>query len=78
LPNVFELVSTTEEGWDTGIKINVSNLIDKLPEGDAYDAIDDVYVDNGAFEDNFIRLNRTDGDTVDVDLSSISDWYEGN
>jgi hypothetical protein len=34
VPDVFELVSTTEEGSDTGFYINVSNIIEDLPSAE--------------------------------------------
>ena len=81
VPDVFELVSTTEEGVDTGIYVDVQNIVDSLPDGDAYSPYyDDTYVSNGqvASNDNTLVLNRTDGQSVNVDLSSISGWYEGD
>jgi len=80
MPNVFELVKTTEEGIDTGIDINVSHVHDVLTNigelsGDNYD---DVYVNGGEYGDNNITLMRTDGIPVDVDTSEFTAWYEGD
>lgn len=80
MPNVFELVKTTEEGIDTGIDINVSHVHDVLTNigessGDNYD---DVYVNGGEYGDNNITLMRTDGVPVDVDTSEFTAWYEGD
>ena len=77
MPDVFELVSTTQEGIDTGISINVDTVTDILPEGDSQ-PYDDIYVNQGAYRDNSIALNRTDGSTVNVDISEITAWYNGD
>lgn len=78
MPDVFELVSTLEEGIDTGIGINVNPIIDKLPSGDVQDVVtyDDIYVNTGQYGNNQITLNRTDGSAVDVDVSEITAWYD--
>jgi hypothetical protein len=54
MPDVFELVSTLEEGVDTGIGINVNPVIDKLPSGDVQDVVtyDDIYVNTGQYGNN--------------------------
>lgn len=78
MPDVFELVSTTQEGIDTGISINVDTVTDILPGGDSQPEVsyDDIYVNQGAYGDNSIALNRTDGSTVNVDISEITAWYD--
>ena len=78
MPDVFELVSTTQEGIDTGISINVDTVTDILPGGDSQQEVsyDDIYVNQGAYGDNSIALNRTDGSTVNVDISEITAWYD--
>ena len=80
MPDVFELVKTTEEGINTGIGINVDTVNDVLPSGDAEPDItyNDIYVDEGSYGDNIIRLDRTDGTQVGVDVSEFTAWYEGN
>lgn len=80
IPGVFELVSTSEEGVDTGIWMNVQQVIDKLPQGDdsTYVQYDDVYVNSGSYNDNYITLNRTNGTNVKIDVSGIIDWYEAD
>ena len=79
VPDVFELVKTTEEGVDTGFKINVSEVTDVLPDESFYESwIGDRYVNDGVFDDNHLLLNRTDNATVDIDLSSVTGWYDGD
>ena len=80
MPDVFELVKTTEEGINTGIGINVDTVKDVLPSGDAEPDItyNDIYVDEGSYGDNTITLDRTDGTQVGVDVSEFTAWYEGD
>ena len=80
VPDVFELVKTTEEGVNTGFKINVAEVTDVLPDGESIynNWAPDVYVNAGALGDNHLLLNRTDNTTVDVDLSSVTGWYDEN
>lgn len=84
IPDVFELVATSAEGVDTGVTATVSTIIDRLPEGDPYTPYNpytpgvdgsDVYVSNGEFDDGVIALNRTDGRTVTIDVSSVTNWF---
>lgn len=82
VPNVFELVNTSSEGIDSDMYIDVSALLDKLPEDQVYvpDA-EDIYVRRGwVSSDNgdIINLNRTDDSTIQVNLDSITGWYEGD
>lgn len=80
MPDVFELVKTTEEGINTGIGINVDTVKDVLPSGDAEPDItyNDIYVNEGSYGDNIIKLDRTDGTQVGVDVSEFTAWYEGD
>lgn len=78
IPDVFELVSTTAEGSDSGFIINVTNIIDQLPAGDdTYNPFtEDMYVRRGEITDNSLVLNRTDDSNVDIDISSVTGWYD--
>lgn len=78
MPNVFELVGTSEEGIDTGVVMNVGHVIDMLPTGSEVPSItyEDIYVNEGEYGDDTIALQRTDGTTVNVDTSSFTGWYE--
>ena len=81
MPDVFELVKTSEEGVDTGISMNVSHLQDVLTNIGTYpntNQCDDIYVNSGEYDDNVIMLNRTDGIPVNVDTSEFTAWYEGD
>lgn len=77
IPNVFELVETTEEGINTGINATATDVIDNLSYENE-DVPDDVYVNSGDYSDNAIQLGRTDGQSVSIDLSEITGWYEGD
>ena len=88
VPDIFELVSTSDEGSDTGFLINVSNIIDRLPhveeetepvpgEEDPYvPDVEDRYVRYGNLDGSTLLLNRTDDVDVDIDLSDITSWYD--
>ena len=78
VPDVFELVGSTEEGIDTGFKINVSEVIDILPDENYFYTPPelDVFVNEGEIGDNHLLLNRTDSNVVDVDLSSVVGWHD--
>ena len=82
MPNVFELVKTTEEGIDTGVSMNVNHLQDVLTNigtaTDIQEQYNDIYVNGGEYSDNNIMLSRTDGIPVDVDVSEFTAWYEGD
>ena len=79
LPGVFELVDSTEAGIDTGVTINVHQIIDNLSNRKKDGILSqDVYIDAANFKDNKIILARTDGENINVDMSSISGWYEGD
>ena len=78
IPDVFELVGTSEEGSDTGFYVNVAHVIDELPD-EAYTPISrDIYVNAGDVYDNSITLNRTDGSVVEIGLDSVSGWHNAD
>ena len=81
MPDVFELVGTTEEGIDTGIEINVNHIHDVLTNINGNDDVtgyDDIYVNAGGYQDDNITLMRTDGTPVNVDTSEFTAWYDGD
>lgn len=73
VPDVFELVKTTEEGVDTGIKIAVNNVVDMLP-GESVIQYDDSFAIEGNYSDDKITIGRTDGGTFDIDTSAFTGW----
>ena len=77
VPNVFELVKTTEEGVDTAFDITVTRTLDRLP-GPSGSFTRDIYVDSGMSDpdNNSLLLNRTDNSVVDIDLNNIIGWYD--
>lgn len=77
MPEVFELVSSTEEGINTGVSIRTYDVIDNLSQGEE-DAPSDIYIDHGTYHNNNISLERNDGQRVNIDLSSVTGWYEGD
>ena len=81
MPDVFELVRTSNEGVDTGIEMNVSPIEDVLTNisNNPIDVrVDDVYVDSGSYNNDAIILTRTDGTPVSIDVSDFTAWYEGD
>ena len=82
MPEVFELVETTEEGIDTGVTIStdVERPVEGTAGGDDPGDItfDDVYVNGGVLADGNIILNRTDEVPVEIDLDGVVGWYEGD
>lgn len=77
MPDVFELVGSTEEGINTGVSIRTYDIIDNLSQGEEY-IPSDIYIDRGMYQDNNIMLERNDGQYVNIDLSSATGWYEGD
>lgn len=77
IPDVFELVGTSEEGIDTGIGITVGNVQDVYPN-DTQQSSDgiDLYITRGSFANNNIQLDRSDGRSIDINTSSATGWYE--
>ena len=82
MPDVFQLVSTTEEGIDTGVTMITD--VESPTEGTANaedhqdTTFDDVYVNGGMLVGGNIILNRTDNIPVSIALDSVSGWYEGD
>lgn len=81
VPEVFELVKTTEEGIDTGVIIDVDmqKPSDGTAGADEEEVIfTDVYVNGGVLADGNIILNRTDNNPVSINLDGVVGWYEGD
>lgn len=82
MPDVFQLVSTSEEGIDTGITMftNVESPAEGTAGADDQTDIifDDVYVNGGILSGTNMILNRTDNIPVSIDLDNIAGWYEGD
>ena len=77
LDDVFELVNNSNDAYDNDMNINVHITNEEQHVENTDEETVDVYVDSGVYNDGNLLLNRTDGSTVDVDFSSLSDWYEG-
>jgi len=80
MPDVFELVKTSQEGVDTGVVMTVNPIEDTISDIYYTDDVEhpDIYVDSGSYSNNHITLNRTDGYPVGVDVSEFTAWYEGD
>lgn len=81
IPNIFELVPTTEQGVDGDVTINVRNIRDILSQDTFETTVDDIYTEEGSISDedlSTLTLNRTDGVGVDIDLDPITTIYEAD
>lgn len=82
MPDVFQLVSTTEEGIDTGVIMftDVESPVDGTAnaEGNQDIIFNDVYVNGGLLVDNTMVLNRTDDIPVSINLEDVVGWYDEN
>lgn len=68
--NLFELVRDSETGIDSPVQIEINNNADENP-------LEDVYVVAGSYTDDNIKLKRNDRGVVNIDVSPITSWYEG-
>lgn len=69
--NVFEIVKDSKDATDSPVQIEInsdSNL----------NQLQDVYVVSGQYSDNDVRLRRNDNSVINVDVSPITSWYEGD
>lgn len=70
--NVFELVSSSQEADTVGpVQIDID---DNTTTSD----VDDIFIVSGSYSNNDIRLRRNDNGVINIDVSSISGWYEGD
>lgn len=70
--NVFELVSDSQaESVDNPVQIDIVNTSDE-------ESTNDVYVITGRYDNNSILLSRNDNTTVNIDISPITEWYDGD
>lgn len=69
--NIFELVEDSEDATDKPVQIEIINT-------DPEEPLEDVYVISGVYGDNTISLRRNDNNIIDVDVSPITSWYEGD
>lgn len=73
--NAFELVSSTEEADAEGSAII---NIDGINNPSFWENPDDIYTQSGVYQSGQLNLRLTNGDNVNVDMSSIDKWYEGD
>lgn len=79
VPDVFELTKTSEEGVDTGIRVNIAAIQEHLPEGDIYTPyLSDIFVNGISSDGDNITLHRTDASTMTLDIADKTGWYEGD
>lgn len=68
--SVFELVSNPDEAVDNPVEIEI------IDQDAPAEPTEDIYVVNGAYADDNIRLTRSDDQYVDVDVTPITGWHE--
>lgn len=70
--SIFELVSDSqEESVDNPVQIEINNASD--PEQPQ-----DIYIVAGTYDNDSIKLRRNDFGRIDIDVSPITGWYEGD
>ena len=72
--NLFELVGDSEDATDQKVQIEVTDAENTEPSGD-------IYVVSGTYAGSVdgketIKLSRSDNSVVNIDVNSISGWYE--
>jgi hypothetical protein len=72
--DVFTLVSTSEEGIDGDVVIDV----DKVDIDDQTIPTDDIHVQSGSVNEQNIQLQLNNGLVVDVPFGDVFDWNEGD
>lgn len=76
-PEAFELVgSTAEADVDGLVQLDLRRITGADVTPNKQDA--DVYTYSGSYAGNYVTLNLTNGKNVDIDMSDIADWYEGD
>ena len=73
--NVFELVG---HSYDDCVDNDVVIDIDTKDINPDRKLVDDVYTYSGAYNNGLIDLRLTDGRNVSIDMSSETEWYEGD
>lgn len=69
--SVFELVGDSIDATDDPVQIEINNESE-------LEAPQDVYVVAGSYSDDDIELRRNDNTVVNIDISPITGWYEGD
>lgn len=73
--NAFSIVESSEEEDLTGTELVTIKGVDNIPTYTPGDGTD-VYVYEGKLDDGTINLNLTSGESVAVDVSSITAWHD--
>jgi hypothetical protein len=72
LNDVFELVS--EDVDQSDIAENPVNI--EIITTEEEENVPDTYIVRGSYGNNNIRLDRNDSNSINIDISPISGWYE--
>lgn len=74
--NVFELIEWSEQDH-TGNEYQFHPVLIEIDNTSDDPTLNDVYVIRGEYNNDAIRLIRNDHTNVDIDVSPITEWYEG-
>lgn len=77
--NVFTLVSTSEEGTDSPVTLNINGTEDSGEEPEPGDTVD-IHAESGTFNkaNGLVDIVLNNGDSFNIDLSDEILWYEGD
>ena len=59
-------------------RAKVFNRFQGYDDNDYDTPITDLYIVSGSCANDSIELNRNDGETIEIDLSPIVGWYQGD
>lgn len=59
-------------------RAKVFNRFQGYDNGDYDTPVTDLYIVSGSCDSDSIELNRNDGETIEIDLSPIVGWYQGD
>jgi hypothetical protein len=68
---VFELVTKQSEAIDNPVKVEIADESEEYFD-------QDVYVISGSYNEDAIHITRNDGKVVNINVSPITGWYEGD
>lgn len=70
-PGLFELVKEQEYAIDNPVQIDIVNTDDQ-------ETPVDVYTIAGKYNNDAIHINRNDSGVIDIDVSPVTRWFEGD
>ena len=68
--HAFELVEDSDDAIDNPVQLEIYNSDDTV--------VHDAFVISGSYSNDSIIINRNDGTNVNIDVSPMYSWYEGD